>query len=216
MIFMMVHLEHSKIEVFIEDLGKYMDPSGRYIIGLETAIGDKLVSTNGEHYHIGVDMSKLAYDAFRKTILIRKHSLRGQNKNGLPKQYGIVRNVRDDTRMLMYSVKDKNVFSNFPDEELRLLLEASFPKVDPIDHVKLMMEELQTHSFTRANDLGEKEVDITRVEMYIVSYYRDKKLMKSLSRATLKSLTTRFLMYYDTGTSNQVILRQVYYLINNF
>jgi len=213
---MMVHLEHDKIEGFVEALVNYMDVSGRYIIGLETATEGKLLSTNGEHYHIGVDMSTKQYDAFRKTILVKKYALRGQNKGGLCKQYGIVRDVKDETRMLIYSVKDKNVFTNITQEELKDLMDQSFPKVNILDHVKLMMESLTEQSFTRVNDLGQLEVDITRVEMYIVQYYRENNLKKVLSRATLKALTTRYLMYYEKTVAEDVILRQVYFFINNF
>ena len=106
MIFFMVALAHSEIEDFKNNLLQYIDVSGRYLIGMETA-PDSHSATGGQHLHIAADMDAKQYDSFRKTILVKKYKLQGQAKDGHARQYGIVRKVRDEMKMMSYSCKDK-------------------------------------------------------------------------------------------------------------
>lgn len=214
MIFFMVALAHSEIDDFEKILHKYIDVSGRYLIGMETA-PDSHAQTGGQHFHIAADMSNKQYDTFRKTVLVKKYGLQGQAKDGHARQYGIVRKVRDETAMMSYSCKDKNIRSNFELDELQKFIDASFKKKPILDHLEKMMSEIaQSRLHTWDQDIGKMKVDTTSVEFRILEYYMDQDLKKVLNKASLKSLTTRYLMYYEKTIPRDTLIQQLYYYIN--
>jgi len=102
---------------------------GEYIIALEiTEHSHK--ETAGEHIHFCAEMSDVTYHAFCKRVFKDRYKLSGQARNGKPKQYGKVTEIKDITRMKAYCIKDNNYYTNLPDEEINKLKKISFSKVD--------------------------------------------------------------------------------------
>lgn len=186
----------------VEDLEQYLDASASYLVGLETA-PKAHPQTNGQHYHILADMTKAQYDSFRKTILVNKMGLQGQARNGIGRQYGIVKNIRDDTKMMSYTLKNNNII--YKNIDLKTI-QDSYSKSYITKSPKNFVDEIMTYLMTI--DLYKMEGEITPVpiidfellEESIVAYYIDKDIGKPVSRATLKSLGTRYLMYHHKKT----------------
>ena len=102
---------------------------GEYIIALEiTQHSHK--ETAGEHFHFCAEMSDVTYHAFCKRVFKDRYKLSGQARNGKPKQYGKVTEIKDITRMKAYCIKDNNYYTNIPDEEIEKLKKISFAKVE--------------------------------------------------------------------------------------
>lgn len=126
----MAQLSHDLVPEFQAQLEKYIVWDARYIIAKEVAKGAHK-ETNGEHIHVAVDMTKKEYDAFRNTVLVKKYNLRGKAEKDLPRQYGIVKNVRNEMKMLSYTVKSKNIiYRNIDLETIQDYIEKSFEKTD--------------------------------------------------------------------------------------
>lgn len=211
--FFMAALAHSEIDDFEKYLIKYIDVSGRYLIAMEIAT-DSHAQTKGHHFHVAADMDDKSWDAFRKTILVKKYNLKGQARGGNARQYGLVHNVRDEFRMLSYTVKDGAFRTNMELELLQEYIEASFPKKKCIDHIKAMMQSIVSANHHKLNDFNQLEVDIQKVEFEILQYYIDHELMKSINKNQLKSLTIRYLMYFEKKVLKDILLKQLYYYIN--
>lgn len=211
----MCALAHSEIDDFEKYLIKYIDVSGRYLIAMETATNSH-IETKGQHLHVAAEMDDKCWDAFRKTVLVKKYQLKGQARGGKCRQYGLVHDVRCEFRMLSYTVKDGNFRTNMPLDDLQEYIDASFPKKKAIDHVKSMMEQLAKSRPHKINEnyCNQIEVDIERVEIAILQYYIDHQLMKSVNKTQLKSLTVRYLMYFEKIIHPDILMKQLYSYIN--
>lgn len=201
---------HCDISSHILSLESYIDASASYIIALETST-DSHSEFEGQHLHICADMSEKQYDSFRKTYLVKKLQLSGQAKKGRARQYGKVRNIRDETKMLQYSVKDKNIYyRNYDLKTIQQLIQDSFKKKEVKDFITELMEHLQSLHFYAEDPNGIPRIEIHLVEIAIIKYYIENRIMKSLSKSQIKSLTTKYLMYYH---KNAFDLEKLYYYI---
>lgn len=102
---------------------------GQYIIALEVTEHSHK-ETAGEHFHFCAEMSDATYHAFCKRVFKDRYKLSGQARNGKPKQYGKVNEIKDITRMKAYCLKDNHYYTNIPEDELSKLKKISFNKVD--------------------------------------------------------------------------------------
>ena len=182
----------------VEDLEKYLDASACYLIGLETAPKAHPL-TKGQHYHIFCDMTKQNYEKFRKTILVNKMNLTGQARNGVGRQYGIVKHIKDETKMMSYTLKSNNIiYKNFDLKTIQDSYSESYQTKSPKCFVDEIMAYLLTIDFYKME--GEitpvPVIDFELLEQSIVVYYIDNDIGKPVSKATLKSLGTRYLMYH--------------------
>lgn len=184
----------------IEDIEKYIDPSASLLVALETALGVHTFS-DGQHYHIFVDMTMKQYDSFRKTILVNKMRLQGQAKNGIGRQYGIVRKIRDESKMLQYTVKDNNIyFRNFDLKKIQDAILESYHSKSPKEFLReLMLYLLQTDYSLMDTGLlpgvSSPEIDFKAIELNIIAFYVQEQNGRTVSNTQLKSLTQKFLMY---------------------
>lgn len=204
----MAALPHDQSANFVNYLEKYIDPMSPYIIGLETAKGSHQ-DTSGQHFHVCCNMTDKQYDSFRNTILKNHYGLRGQAHDGKPRQYGSVRNVRDKTKMLQYTVKDKNIiFRNFSLEEIQELIESSYHRPEKRDVRKEILQYLEAnrsyiHEFEHKPDFI-----FTRIEKTILSYIVNN--TENLPcKHMLKSMTIYYLTKsYHGSTENLELLYQ--------
>lgn len=121
------HIPHLHIDEVLSKIttDDYVE---KYLIGLETA------SSVGDHMHFVIthlfetDRDRW-YHNFSKWFK-KKFSLSGRAYKNQCKQYGKVKDIRDLERMEAYTVKDKNIRSNYKDEELKNLIQKSYEKED--------------------------------------------------------------------------------------
>lgn len=199
---------HCDISAHILSLESYIDASSGYIIGMETST-DTHSEFEGQHLHICADMSEKQYDSFRKTYLVKKLGLSGQASKGRSRQYGKVRNIRDETKMLQYTVKDQNIYyRNYDLKIIQQLIQDSFRKKDKKDFITELMEYLQTCMFYSV--MEPDKLEIHQIEITIIKYYMLQRVMKPLSKSQIKSLTTKYLMYFH---KNAFDLEKLYYYI---
>ena len=184
-------LPHDISSTFVNSLEQYLDPNAPYLIGLETSNGSH-ADTSGQHYHICASMNLLQYDAFRKTILVKKYKLNGQATKGHSRQYGKEKQIRDETKMLQYTVKDKNIiYKNIDLKTIQQLICDSYPKTTN----KSKFDKLMDHLTTIPNKYPHHYEFIDKIEDEIIKYYIDKEYNKTLSKNYLKSLVIYFIMY---------------------
>lgn len=96
----------------------------KWILGRETSKDGTHQSTDGEHVHVLAQMTKKQYESLNKNIK-DKFKLNGVARDGSPKQYGKVKQIRSIDRMAAYVIKDGNYETNLEPEiieELKKLL----------------------------------------------------------------------------------------------
>lgn len=100
---------------------------GEYVIAHESH------NAKGEekpHFHLFFEGTNQIYNNFSKKI-IEKYGLRNKSGNqGGIRKYGKVKQIRDLSKMLSYTLKDKNFRSNMKQEKLDFYFKNSFKKDD--------------------------------------------------------------------------------------
>lgn len=114
----MAHLPAKDNEEILEKLQEY--DIGSYLIGYE--------NEPYEHTHFLVQMTTDSYHNFSNTVFKKKYNLRGQARNGLPRQYGKLKKIEDLEKMASYTIKSGNIKSNMPQDEVNKYFEKSFQK----------------------------------------------------------------------------------------
>ncbi len=212
--FFFLALPHSYKDQLWEYLNNYLHPDARLVMAWETSqFAHK--ESNGEHFHIACDMSDNTYEAFKKTIIIKQFKLKGQARDGIGRQYGLIseKKVRDETKFLTYTLKNNNyIFRNFELEDLQNLYSRSYIKdieksLDQKVCEYLLQFELQ---FEKTQD-GIDMIDIDKIEEYILVYFM--KDHKRLCKSRLKILTIEYIMNYHSDRFNH--LGQILYYIKN-
>jgi len=99
---------------------------------------------SGHHFHIYVGWEDKTWEAFKKTILIKTYQLRGQAKDGLPRQYGRVTKIKDDVKMIAYTIKCNNYKKTNIDQSYldEIYKNESFEKEDKKDYQETLMTHL--------------------------------------------------------------------------
>lgn len=224
--FFFMALPLSRMHELFDDLKKYVDSNGRVVLAGETS-KDAHQETNGEHFHIAIDMNDNQYKAFYKTIIQTKYGLKGRaTAGGTGRQYGLVKpdKVRDETKFLQYTVKNKNIlYENIDLKTIQELITSSYIKEERKSKIDTLMEYLQA----RENDIyieptcrvnpnhpdSQPSIDITQLEFIIFEWHKDvwaSKKQEVPSPSQLKSLAIRFLMYHsltDYSLRNQQIFK---------
>lgn len=158
--FFFAAIKHEFRDQVINSLDKYIQDDTSYLISMETAIDGKHVETNGEHFHFAISNFEHKYDSYRKTILVRQFGLRGQVKDGKPRQYGAVSAVklRDETKLLTYMCKDYDLSNNINIIHKNILKE-DLDKFISNSYKKQEKEELDNKVINYVDtNLGENEV----------------------------------------------------------
>jgi len=160
----------------------------------EYDIGGYVIAHESEpysHFHFLVEMKEADYIRFRKRVFIDKLKLRGQARNGKPRQYGKVGEIEDFDKMLSYTVKDENIKSNLTDELINDAIDKSFKKQSP----KLLKEKMIIYVEDKTKNFG------------IDKYYSKKKILKLICQwcfdekiPVRKSILDSYYFYYRQFT----------------
>lgn len=209
--FFMGAIPHDQIDKVQEYLVKYIDASASYIIAMETAPNSHK-ETKGQHMHFAVQMDDKQYDLFRRACFTNYYKLRGKAIKDLPRQYGKIKHIRDETKFLSYTVKDKNiVYRNIDLETINQYIERSHPKQDFRDKRTQCMDYLKTLSFEPIAGLTEM-IQTDQIEQEILKWHMDKD--EHICKTTIKSLTRHYLQIHYRHRIRD--FKQIYaYTINN-
>lgn len=199
----------------VQELETYLDPSASYVLAKETTKSAHK-ETQGQHFHAYVEMTDKQYDSFRKTILVKKYNLSGQARNGKPRQYGRIKSIKDETKMLQYTCKDNNLITrNIDLEKIQEAIKNSYKKQDRKDFITEMMDYLGKTTYQEEQEQFNGQVEWQfkprLVEYQIIKYYIENKINKPVSKATLRSLTTRYMMYHTTDADIDDIYAYIMY-----
>lgn len=205
MLFFYAQIVHDHVPTVRELLESYISDEAAYIIAKETSPNSHK-ETNGEHLHFAVDMSKKQYDAFRNTVLVKKYGLRGKAQKDLPKQYGTVKNVRDEMKMLSYTVKDQNIiYRNIDLKTIQGYIEKSFKKNEKVSYQEELMDYLKTFPsgyffqnhqiFTKEGIVDEPQIDFRKIQAEILQHWV-LNCSKPLSRCQLQFYTNLYLQFH--------------------
>lgn len=126
-------LKHSdNVETEIKKyLKKLLEPTAKFLVAKETATNGAHKKTDGEHYHFIAQITDKGYKAFMRHF-VEKYELRGQAKNGIGRQYGMMV-VKDQEKMCTYIAKEVEdnkgfVTTNFEEEDLNRYIKQSYKK----------------------------------------------------------------------------------------
>lgn len=212
-----IRFEH--LQTIQKTLETYIDASAGYVIACETASRTHQ-DTSGQHMHFAVEMEDKQYDAFRKTVLVKQYNLRGQAKNGQPRQYGRIKDIRSETKFLAYTVKDKNiVYKNISLDVIQKALDDSYKKEDKKDFQTTLMEYLlqpcnQNQIVKIFSENQGFRVDIHKLEILILKYHIDN-VDKPLCLSRLRYYTNLYLQKHNKlVNTNEDLERILEYLKN--
>lgn len=200
-LFWFVAIHHNRVEEYIKHLKKYITPETSYIIAKEVAKGVHH-STNGEHIHIACEMELDTYNKFHRNIHVEQLKLRRKANEDGGKQVGRVHNVRDELKMLSYTVKSENIiYENIDLKTIQDYIENSYPKKEDwdtaiIDYIKLHY---------RGDEI--------LIEDLIIDYYVQNSKKRVLSRHKIKQLIVKFLMYEIEQTPD--VRNKIKWVLNN-
>lgn len=207
--FFFLVIKHSEKDSIWEYLQNYLHPDARVILAWETSPSAHK-ETEGEHFHIAADMSDNTYEAFKKTIILKQYKLRGQARDGIGRQYGLIseKKLRDETKFMSYTIKNNNYYSkNIDLETLQQLYSNSYIKEDKKTEEQMVME------YVLANDCADHReyIQIEPIELLVVTYYMQNG--KRICKSRLKMLVTEYLMCYLECRHQKI--KDILYFIKN-
>lgn len=213
MLFFFAQIAHDNVPTVQELLDTYIQDDASYIIAKEISKTSHK-ETNGEHLHFAVDMTKKEYDAFRNTVLVKKYGLRGKAQKDLPKQYGTVKNVRDETKMLSYTVKDQNIiYKNIDLKTIQEYIEKSYKKKEKTTYQEELMAYLKTfptgyffqteQTFYTGSVEHEPRIDFRKIQAEILQHWV-LNASKPLSRCQLQFYTNLYLQFHFPEFNNYI------------
>lgn len=123
-------IHHQELKSILEIWHEY--EIGQYIIAKEICPHSH-ATTNGEHFHFVAEMTPETYHAFAKRVFKDRYKLRGQAREGLPRQYGKVSFIKDISRMIAYCMKDGDYETNIPHDEIEKYKKISFKRIEKYD-----------------------------------------------------------------------------------
>ncbi len=132
----MAHIEHSNKEY----INGYIDNRFTdYIIAYETS------DVVGEHIHFILwAENKNDYHNLCQNVFKKKFSLRGKATKGKCRQYGKVKKIETISKMMAYTVKDKNVKYKIGEHltaaDIKLAFDSSFKKEEKLDKYNNLMK----------------------------------------------------------------------------
>ncbi len=185
-LFWFVAINHNRVAEYEKHLNKYLDPSSAYIIAKETAKGVHH-ETKGEHLHIACEMDVETYNKMHKNIHVEQLKLRRKAGTDGGKQVGRVHKVRDEMKMLSYTVKNENIiYKNIDLKTIQHYIENSYPKKDDWDN------DLIQYIILNVQDSR----NLDQVENIIIDFYQlNSKKKANLTRIKVRQITLRYLMY---------------------
>jgi hypothetical protein len=197
----MGHVAHTEIENLKMEMEKF---EAHYVMSAEVGAY--------EHFHFLAKITEKQYYNFCKRVFKDKYNLRGRAINDKPRQYGKVTKIKDLSKMMAYTLKDKNYITNMTQEEIEAILKS---KIEDVKNTKNSESREIKEKMIKYVDNKLKELladkKCYRHEKYIriaiISFLLEKKM--NIIRATIE----RYYWYYVANTNT--IFKQNEYSIYN-
>jgi hypothetical protein len=125
----MGHIAHTEFEYLDEQMKKFEAP---YVISAEVG--------KYEHFHFLTKITNKQYHNFCKRVFKDRYKLLGRATKNKPRQYGKVKDIKDLSRMMAYTLKDKNYKTNIPKDELETILKK---KLEEVENTKTECREIK-------------------------------------------------------------------------
>lgn len=204
----MAHLPHEDHDEHIRVLTEEYE-IGYYLIGYE--------SEPYSHYHFVVQMTPETYHNYSKHYFKDKYNLRGKAVNGKCRQYGKLKEIKDLEKCKAYSIKDGNIESNMPQDEIQSYFDKSFKKKEKkklYDEVHDHLE-IQGHIPFNINResyegkltlISQEQLIIKQIQLYIINYLRTTEV--NMCRSNIMSYTQyhfKKTSHYEEYQKNELI-----------
>ena len=119
----MGHIAHTEFENLKTEMLKFEAP---YVMSAEDGAY--------EHFHFLAKLTDRQYYNFCKRVFKDKYKLRGRAVADKPRQYGKVQKIKDLSKMMAYTIKDKNFATNMTTEEIEAILNKKIEEVENTKH----------------------------------------------------------------------------------
>lgn len=192
-------IKHEHYPYISNTINKY--EIGKFLIAKETDTKVHL-ETEGQHFHFLVQMTRDNYAKFSK-VLRDKFNLRGRSKDGKPRQYGILKEIKDLDRIAAYTIKDGNYYTNMCDEDLDKWYKISFKKDLKKKHYDKLMEYIDHYPIIKISEwpdhLSEKPSQHfpQSIALAIIDYYRKYCPDTGLTPNIIRNYVNKYLLYYS-------------------
>lgn len=196
----MGHIAHSEVEYLVEEMEKLEAP---YVMSAEAG--------KYEHFHFLAKITVKQYHNFCQRVFIKKYKLRGRATKTLPRQYGKVKEIKDLSKMMSYTLKDKNFQTNMSIEDIEVILKK---KINECDNTKTESREIKEKMIrfvdnyviqylTKAHNRHEKYIRISIIQFMIENHI-------NIRRTTIEG----YYWYYVANTENEVMKLNSYAIYN--
>lgn len=196
----MGHIAHSEVEYLVEEMEKLEAP---YVMSAEAG--------KYEHFHFLAKITVKQYHNFCQRVFIKKYKLRGRATKTLPRQYGKVKEIKDLSKMMSYTLKDKNFQTNMSTEDIEVILKK---KINECDNTKQESREIKEKMIrfvdnyviqylTKAHNRHEKYIRISIIQFMIENHI-------NIRRTTIEG----YYWYYVANTENEVMKLNSYAIYN--
>lgn len=179
-------------------------PIGLYLMAAETT-KDSHKETDGQHFHFLVQMSDADYHKYSKRCFKDKLKLRGQARDGNPRQYGRVKKIEDLTRMAAYTIKQGNIRTNMTEAQLNSYKAVTFVAKEQMSFEEELYEYLEQNSISAHN--GSKIVGYIQIAIQVMDFVRGYKTKQYINRNKLDKYVRYYQTHYlkDYLTSEQLV-----------
>lgn len=184
---------HTNYNYLEETLKEY--PIGKYLIAAEVT-NDSHKETLGQHFHFLVQMTETDYHKYAKRCFKDKLGLRGQARDGKPRQYGKVKKIEDIERMAAYTIKQGNIRTNMTEAQLDAYKKITFTTKEEIAYEDELYEYLMNNAIYGDTSpyCGNKMTSYNSIALYVVKFVRNHKRKVYFNRNKLD----KYVRYYQT------------------
>lgn len=191
----MCAVKHEYIDYLEDTLKEYA--IGLYLIASETT-NDAHKETDGEHFHFLVQMTDADYHKYSKRVFKDKFKLRGQARDGKPRQYGRVKKIEDLERMGAYTIKQGNIRTNMTEAQLERYKAITFEAKKELNFEEELYSYLSANAVYGENSpyVGQKQIEFNNIGIHVVKFIRSHKTRIGITRAKIEKYIRTYQMYY--------------------
>lgn len=161
------------------------------------------------HFHFIFEGTDQIYNNLSK-VIVEKFNLRRKGRGGVIK-YGKVKNLRDQERMLIYTVKDGNFRSNYEPEYLRTIFEQSFKKTDKKKELDKMVEYLDSNHHPLATTLLDGHHAFSKPCPIVIRDKIVRYMLKNDLRLNRNSILSNINYYHQHSTCIDTTTKVLYF-----
>jgi hypothetical protein len=194
MIAFMVAVKHTQDDTLWSHLCSYSKDDTPIIMARETSKKSHQ-DISGQHFHIYIGWEDKTWEAFKKTILIKKLQLRGKANANLARQYGRVTKIKDQEKMIAYTIKCNDYkYKNFDKTYLdHIYKNESYEKEDKLDYQETLMKHLLA---TRDKFIMPEETTDSPIKVYDLAEEILLHNMENKDKPICKSKLNYYISYY--------------------